>query len=271
MQMVLCSRSATFFRVRIIIYCAVLVVFAIPSLIFGAPPKEARKTYFLVLDGETASEVHARMKGKNSEQEIASAVNNRRATINNQQDALVAQLHARGHIVSGRFSQVLNAVRVHASSEEADRLLSLPGVKRLEPARHKKPLLSTSVPFIGGPQVWGSAAGAADGSGVRIGIIDTGIDYTHADFGGTGLANAYTVNDRTRIEPGTFPTAKVVGGYDFVGDAYDASTPGLDVPRPDLDPLDCNGHGTHVAGIAAGFGVRTNGVRYTGAYTNNLD
>jgi subtilisin family serine protease len=272
MQMVSGSRSTRFFRVQIILYCTLLaLVIGIPSPSSGAPPKEARKTYFLVLEGETAGEVHARMKGKNSEEQIASAVNNRRATIQKEQDALVTQLHARGHLISGRFSHVLNALRVHASPQETDWLRSLPGVKRLEPVRHKRPLLSTSVPFVGGPQVWGSASGSADGSGVRIGIIDTGIDYTHADFGGIGSPNAYTVNDRTRIEPGTFPTTKVVGGYDFVGDSYDASTPGLDVPQPDPDPLDCNSHGTHVAGIAAGFGVRTNGLAYTGAYTNNLD
>ncbi|MHC1766241.1 MAG: hypothetical protein AB9869_18400 [Verrucomicrobiia bacterium] len=44
--------------------------------------------------------------------------------------------------------------------------------------------LSTSVPFIGAPAVWSSALGA-DGRGVRIGIIDSGIDYTHANFGGS--------------------------------------------------------------------------------------
>ncbi|MGW6937005.1 S8 family serine peptidase [Lentzea sp. NPDC054927] len=87
------------------------------------------------------------------------------------------------------------------------------------------------------------------GDGVRIGVIDTGIDYRHADFGG-----------------GTFPNAKVVGGHDFAGDAYTGKSGSL--PEPDADPLDCDGHGTHVAGTAAGFGVNADGTTYRGSYSS---
>ncbi|KAK0437979.1 pyrolysin [Desarmillaria tabescens] len=67
------------------------------------------------------------------------------------------------------------------------------------------------------------------GKGIKIGIIDTGVDYTHPALGGA-------------IGPGH----KIIGGYDFVGDAYN----GANTPQPDNDPLDqCAGHGTHVAGI----------------------
>ncbi|MCX2953195.1 S8 family peptidase [Lentzea sp. NEAU-D7] len=87
------------------------------------------------------------------------------------------------------------------------------------------------------------------GEGVRIGVIDTGIDYRHADFGG-----------------GTFPNAKVVGGHDFAGDDY-TGRPGS-VPEPDADPVDCDGHGTHVAGTAAGYGVNADGTTYRGPYSS---
>ncbi|KAJ6498971.1 pyrolysin [Mycena sanguinolenta] len=67
------------------------------------------------------------------------------------------------------------------------------------------------------------------GKGIKIGIIDTGTDYTHPFLGG-----------------GFGPGFKVAGGFDLVGDAYT----GDNTPVPDPDPLDqCNGHGTHVAGI----------------------
>lgn len=67
------------------------------------------------------------------------------------------------------------------------------------------------------------------GKGIKIGIIDTGIDYNHPALGG-GFGQGF----------------KVVAGYDFVGDNYN----GANDPVPDNDPDDnCNGHGTHVAGI----------------------
>ncbi|KAJ7646960.1 subtilisin-like protease [Roridomyces roridus] len=67
------------------------------------------------------------------------------------------------------------------------------------------------------------------GKGIKIGILDTGTDYTHPFLGG-GFGHGF----------------KVAGGHDFVGDDYTGSND----PVPDSDPLDqCNGHGTHVAGI----------------------
>jgi subtilisin family serine protease len=120
---------------------------------------------------------------------------------------------------------------------------------------------STSVPFIQAQAAW-AATGGNSGDGVRIAIIDTGTDYLHANFGGPGTAAAYTANNRNIIEPGTFPTAKVVGGMDFAGDAYT----GANTPVPDPDPLDCNGHGSHVAGTATGFGVNADGTTFLGPW-----
>jgi subtilisin family serine protease len=81
-------------------------------------------------------------------------------------------------------------------------------------------------------------------------VFDSGIDYFHANLGGSGDPAEYAANDPNVIEPGTFPTAKVVGGYDFVGSVWPNGP-----EMPDPDPLDDGpeaGHGTHVADIIAG-------------------
>jgi subtilisin family serine protease len=81
------------------------------------------------------------------------------------------------------------------------------------------------------------------GKGVRIGVIDVGVDYTHPALGGCfgkGCLVSY--------------------GWDFVGDNY--TGPG-DTPHPDADPMDsCDGHGTHVSGIIA---AQANPMGFTGA------
>ena len=103
------------------------------------------------------------------------------------------------------------------------------------------------------------------GDGIRIGIIDDGIDYTHADFGGPGTPAAYNGVDRTKPTP-LFPSAKVVGGTDLAGDDYDANNPANATPKPDPNPLACGEHGTHVAGTAGGFGVNADGTTFRGDY-----
>ncbi|KAG0351065.1 hypothetical protein BGZ54_003432, partial [Gamsiella multidivaricata] len=78
------------------------------------------------------------------------------------------------------------------------------------------------------------------GKGVKIGVIDTGIDYKHPAFAAAGAdAGCFALNGKN---------CRVRYGWDFVGDDYTGSN----APNPDSDPMDCLGHGSHVAGIIGG-------------------
>lgn len=109
------------------------------------------------------------------------------------------------------------------------------------------------------------------GTDVTVGIIDTGIDYTHADFGGPGTVEAYEAaygEDGTGPVPaGSFDPEKYLGGYDFAGTNYNADGEGAElVAVPDENPIDVHGHGTHVAGTTAGYGITPDGETFDGDY-----
>ncbi|MGH2755105.1 MAG: S8 family serine peptidase, partial [Actinomycetota bacterium] len=174
------------------------------------------------------------------------------------QEGAVAAVRASGSDVLYRYSKLVNAFSFVGSADTARTLAARSDVARVMPVGVVTRDLFTSVPFIGAPQVWEQHD--ATGEGVRVAVVDTGVDYTHADFGGAGTRAAYRNNDPEVIEPGTFPTEKVVDGFDFVGGNYDVldDDPSNDTPQPDPDPLDDapDGlHGTHVAGICCGEGV----------------
>ena len=155
--------------------------------------------------------------------------------------------------VLGLTQRATNIVALRADAKTIRALAKDPVVISINPVVDYTKALSETVPYIGATAV--QTAGF-DGKGVRVGIIDSGIDYTHVEFGGAGTAGAYeaawgTDPDDTRnvTLDGLFPTSKVVGGFDFVGETW----PGGDgIEDPDPDPIDHDGHGTHVADIVAG-------------------
>ncbi len=224
----------------------------------GFVPAVARKDrvgrYFVVLrDGSLAERLSHLPGGARG----ASAAEQRaglRAVLAGQEDAIRAAEAAGGRILY-RYARVVNGFSVRLDARAAASLAAHPDVRLVEPVGIVARTNETSVPFIGAPKVWRRLG--AQGRGMTVAVVDTGVDYTHAAFGGEGTADAYRSNDPTVLEPGTFPTRKVIGGYDFVGEDYDVldDDPSNDTPVPDPDPLDEDGHGSHTAGTCCGRGV----------------
>ncbi len=135
-------------------------------------------------------------------------------------------------IVRSRFSKAFNGFSIGPEAERAIKEIeSIPEVKKVHKNIKVQAFMLDSIPLVGADKAWQipSGVGTLDGNGIRVGVIDTGIDYSADDLGGclgTGC--------------------KVAGGYDFVNN--------------DSDPMDDMGHGTHVAGIIAADGPMIYGV-----------
>jgi subtilisin family serine protease len=171
-----------------------------------------------------------------------------------------------------RLQRLFNGILYVTRRSNVAALKQIQGVKAVHLMKPMTIDNAWTMPFINVPQLWANAGLPIHGEGIKVGVIDTGIDYTHANFGGAGTTAAYAANDPSMIEPGSFPTAKVVGGWDFAGHSYNAaSTNAADhTPVPDADPLDASGHGSHVAGTIAGYGVNADGSTFTGTYDQSL-
>lgn len=177
------------------------------------------------------------------------------ASVRNEKQAFRAAARGAGLRFTERYAYdtLFNGFSIAMPASGLGKLSRLPGVKAIyavdtialpeftEDARIE---LENALAMTGA-DIAQSALGL-DGTGIRVAVMDTGIDIDHPDFGGSGV-------DGTT----PFPTARIVAGWDFVGDAFDAN-PGNPtynpVPVPDPIPDDCGGHGTHVAGIVGANG-----------------
>jgi subtilisin family serine protease len=231
-----------------------------------ADPDEVLGLY-VALEGQAAAEV---ILPHLSQDENAARTRQQVRELTALHAKLKPLLRAHGAHIVGELSRLANAIQILAPRRTIPDLRGLPHVVGVTEVPIVKPTLLSAVPLVGAPAVW-EAAMPYHGQGISIGIMDTGVDYLHADFGGSGDPDEYANNNRDIVEPGTFPTARVIGGWDLCGDAYNAEDPNNETPLPDPDPIDCGGHGSHVAGIAAGNGVLTDATPFTGPYTQSLD
>lgn len=156
------------------------------------------------------------------------------------------------------YEQVFNGFALEIAANKVDQLLKLPGVKAVYPdnevvataidkegvLNNYVPMMDRSAPHIGADHLWNQGI---TGTGIKVGVLDTGIDYLHPD-----LAAAYK------------------GGWDFVdndNDPYETTPIDWQNAPPGTPPQDADGrnywtdHGSHVSGIIAGRGIADGGTK----------
>ncbi|KAJ2784362.1 hypothetical protein H4R18_001166 [Coemansia javaensis] len=156
-----------------------------------------------------------------------------------------------GVAVRSQFNSVFHGAIVAASHDlPPEALANVFGVKRVWPNRkhvmaEPSDTAPITTPFL--HEMTGVAKVLSElkinGTGVKIGIVDSGVDYTHPELG-----NCW----KTKGCPWQF-------GQDFVGDHYAFGDP-EDSVKPLPTPMDCVGHGTHVSGIIGARGPQVRGV-----------
>jgi minor extracellular serine protease Vpr len=158
------------------------------------------------------------------------------------------------------FTKLWNGVSIKVDGREINAVKQLSGVKavypvasvELDPIANDSPEMKTALAMTGADNAQTELG--FSGQGIKVAVMDTGVDYDHADLGGDGVS---------RTNSPVFPTARVTHGHDFVGDDFNADSSSASynpVTTPDPYPDDCNGHGTHVSGIVGASPAAEGGV-----------
>jgi minor extracellular serine protease Vpr len=188
-----------------------------------------------------------------------------RQQIEARQRTLRRELAARRIQVVGSVSTLLNAIFVIAPATRLNELKSLPGVKGVVAERRYRVNLNRATQLVHAPGAWIALGGTQNaGLGMKIAILDNGIDQTHPAFQDDSLkppagypicSIAYPNGVEANLpDCGAFTNNKVIVARSYVpllAAGSDPGNPAADSRPDDYLPRDHSGHGTAVASAAA--------------------
>jgi minor extracellular serine protease Vpr len=218
-------------------------IFLFLTLVAGLhlPAQVVPGRYIVELDGDPPATLAAKRgnRAQASDSEFQAQV----ASLNRQQAAARQAIEQEGGEVWGSTQAVVNALLVRIAPEKAARLRALPGVRHVHEVRLYHRSLDHALPLVHVPEAWNQIGGQDQaGLGVKIAIIDTGIDSGHPAFQDTSLPM-----------PDGFPKTNkdadlaYTNGRIIVARAYTQLAVANGPPAGDVE-----GHGTGVAMTAAG-------------------
>lgn len=242
--------------VRSVTLCAAMAAALVPA--FGQGFSDQ---YALILDD---APVLARFQGRDAHRSAAAEAY-RRQLVTAQQSVRAAVL-ARKYAITGAADTVLNAVFVHATPDQLADLKTLPGVKAVIRMRTAIPLLNRAAILMNASPAWTSLGGQGSaGAGMKIGVIDSGIDQTHPAFQDSSLKapSGFPICTDGHPEDCAYTNGKVIVARSYVRQIAPGTNPATSRPD-DFSPRDRDGHGTAVASAAAANPVTTTSASTTG-------
>jgi minor extracellular serine protease Vpr len=210
----------------------------------------SRTRYALILEDPPVSERFAAREARESV-----AAGGYRQQVEASQQTLRTELTARKIQISGSVSTLLNAVFVMASAERAGELKQLPGVKGVVALRSRRLLLNRATQLMNAPAAWNALGGMQNaGAGMKIAILDTGIDQNHPSFQDSSLKipAGYPICNVPNCS--SFTNNKVIVARSYVSilaAGSDPNNPAADSRPDDYSPRDRVGHGSATASCAA--------------------
>jgi minor extracellular serine protease Vpr len=210
------------------------------ALLLAAPVFSATvpNRYIVELSTEPVA-VHVRAQGRQALRSAAATAH--RGRIHAEQAAARTAIEQAGGRVTRGVENLKNALLVTIDDAQAAQLASMPGVRKVYPVRLFRMLLDHALPLHRVPDAWTQVGIGNAGAGIKIAMIDSGIDNNHPGF-----------NDGGFTAPDGFPRgdAKYTNNKVIVARSYVSMLPNAD---PDLSPADHVGHGTATAMVAAGL------------------
>jgi minor extracellular serine protease Vpr len=160
--------------------------------------------------------------------------------INKIQQDVIAAVNALSKDIEvvAQTKNLVSGIVVKGNPSLLKELLNNPSVKDILPIYDYELNVEESAQYMKGTAL--VTSGVATGEGIRVAVLDTGVDYTHAAMGGAGTVEAYAEATADTADLPVWPQGSVIGGYDFID--YDN------------DPIDFGtSHGTHVSHSVLGL------------------
>ena len=222
-----------------------LVSLLLLTVLFSMPVEAANRCVLVWLEGEPLAELHARSQIpipgfmqplRLDGREMA----DHRARLRWQRAGVARRLEELGFVMDGETDVVLHTLMGRMPEENIEAANEIPGIRLVRAAQEYHPWLDAAVPLIGADSAWMVVGGEQKaGSGIKIGILDSGIDMTHP-----------MLQDSRLAMPAGFPkgeraltNSKVIVARNYVS---------LVDTHAEANAVDQFGHGTFVAAVAAG-------------------